>query len=68
MLQGKALVVQDNEAQALKERVETQGEGLDDVIGYLGMVPLYLELYYGVGYIKTVGPMHGQRASGHRVH
>ena len=40
MLQGKALIVQDNEAQALKERVETQGEGLDDVMGYFGMVPL----------------------------
>ena len=52
-LQGKALVVQDNEAQALKERVETQGEGLNDVMGYLGMVPLCLELYNGMGYIKT---------------
>ena len=52
-LQGKVLVVQDNEAQALKERVETQGEGLNDMMGYLGMVPPCLELYNGVGYVKT---------------
>ena len=49
----KALVVQDNEAQALKKRVETQGEGLNDMMGYLRMVPPCLKLYDGVGYVKT---------------